>query len=125
MMGGMKIPLKPNTEIPLVLQSINMAGLPEMSAGWGPYDTMFEAYCREAGGLSIHPDLQPDDVNDFAPLMNWLENPIEVSFTRDELWKVHGVFDYFYWHHRPTCPVTERVWNLLSQAVGELDTPPE
>lgn len=119
------IPLKPHTEIPLVLASLDMAETPEMHAGWKPYDDMFEAFCRESGGLDIHAALSQDDIDAFAPLMNWLEEPVELRLTRDELWKLHGAFDHFYWHHRPNCQVTEGVWNVLSQAVGSLDRPPE
>jgi hypothetical protein len=119
------VPLKPNTELPLVLQSIDLSGLRDEGRAWMVYDMLFETFCREAEKLDVHPRISSQDLEAFAPLMNAVEEPIEFRMTPQDLWKLHGAFDAYYWRYRPDCQVSEGVWNILSHAVGNLEGPPE
>lgn len=118
------VPIKPNTELPLVLQSIDLSGLYHEGKGWLLYDTLYEAFCKENDNLNVHDAIEDQFLADIAPFMHWVEEPINFHMSPQDLWRLHGAFDHFFWNHRPDCHVSEGVWHILSNAVGDLEGPP-
>jgi len=112
------IPVKPSTEIPLVLQALQLGG-----EGGSELYRRLSALKGEDGIFVVHPSITKKDLDAFGPLMSWLEDPIDILFTREEVWRLHGFFGYFYWARRPNCTVTRDFWGTLTHAVGSFDGP--
>lgn len=119
---GVVIPLKPHTELPVVLSSLDMSGF---STGWVVFDNLLRVFQSASDGLEIHENITKADLDAFEPLMHWVEPPTYFRMSPQTLWRVHGAVNDYFFRHRPDCDVTEGVLTLLSAAVGSLSGPAE
>lgn len=118
---GIVIRLRPQTEIPLLLYSLEHDGASHMPL----YRSLRQLHLKAARELEVHHDITSADLLNFFPMMHALEEQIPVTMTARELWAVHGALDHYFWAKRPDCKVTAGVLELFSTAVGDLDHPPE
>lgn len=74
--------------------------------------------------FDIHPDITVGDLYGFSGLVEALETTMEVLFSEEDLWQVHGALSHYQAGNEKSQARVERLYELLTRAVGSLSRPP-